>query len=108
LASHYAPTTPLIVVEKPGQFVPEEGKKYGLLSYRGEGGTTLMNLTDWAAVEILSPGKGKLSEASVRFFYCLRKLDAAGVEMIVAESVAKVGVGFAIMDRLKRAAMPRE
>lgn len=104
LASHYAPETPLMICDKPGQFVPEEGKKYGLLSYRGEGGMCLVNLTEWAAIETLSPGKGKLSEASVRLFYCLRKLDAAGVDMIVAEPVANVGVGFAIMDRLKRAA----
>lgn len=105
LASHYAPATPLMIVEKPGQFVPEEGKKYGLLSYRGEGGTSLVNLTDWEAIETLSPGKGKLSEASVRLFYCLRKLDAAGVDLIVAEAVARTGVGFAIMDRLKRASV---
>ncbi|MGJ8698166.1 MAG: L-threonylcarbamoyladenylate synthase [Verrucomicrobiaceae bacterium] len=104
IESHYAPATPLMVVEKPGQFVPEEGKKYGLLSYRGEGGTSLVNLTEWEAVETLSPGKGKLSEASVRLFYCLRKLDAAGVDLIVAEAVSNTGVGVAIMDRLKRAA----
>lgn len=105
LASHYAPATPLLIAEKPGDFVPEEGRTYGLLSYRGEGGTSLVDFTDWAAIETLSPGKGKLAEASVRLFYCLRKLDAAGVDLIVAEPVARTGVGFAIMDRLKRASV---
>jgi len=104
IASHYAPATPLMIVEKPGQFVPEEGKKYGLLTYRGSGGACLINLTDWTATQTLSPGKGKLSEAAVRFFYCLRELDAAGLDLIVAEPVANTGVGVAIMDRLKRAA----
>ena len=36
LASHYAPLTPLILLENPEDFKPEPGKKYGLLSYRGE------------------------------------------------------------------------
>ncbi|MDB4566352.1 L-threonylcarbamoyladenylate synthase, partial [Akkermansiaceae bacterium] len=75
--SHYAPTTPLVVIDKPSDFVPEEGVKYGLLSYRGEGNSSLMEATDWAHVEIMSPGKGKLAEGAVRLFYCLRKLDAA-------------------------------
>jgi L-threonylcarbamoyladenylate synthase len=102
--SHYAPTTPLVVIDKPGDFVPEEGVKYGLLSYRGEGNSSLMEATDWAHVEIMSPGKGKLAEGAVRLFYCLRKLDAAGVDVIVSESVSETGIGVAMMDRLRRAA----
>lgn len=102
--SHYAPSTPLMVVDKPGDFVPEEGVKYGLLSYRGEGNSSLMEATEWAHVEMMSPGKGKLAEGAVRLFYCLRKLDAAGVDMIVSESVSETGIGVAMMDRLRRAA----
>jgi len=102
--SHYAPATPLILINKPGEFVPREGVKYGLLSYRGEGNTSLMESTDWAHTEIMSPGKGKLAEGAVRLFYCLRKLDAAGVDVIVSESVSETGIGVAIMDRLRRAA----
>jgi len=104
MESHYAPTTPLLLVEKGGSFVPEEGKRYGLLSYRGEGNSSLVDLTDWAEIEMMSPGKGKLAEGGVRLFYCLRKLDAAGLDLIVAESVSETGVGVAIMDRLRRAA----
>ena len=102
--SHYAPTTPLVVMDKPSDFVPEEGVKYGLLSYRGEGNSSLMEATDWAHVEIMSPGKGKLAEGAVRLFYCLRKLDSAGVDVIVSESVSVTGIGVAMMDRLRRAA----
>lgn len=102
--SHYAPTTPLVVIDKPSDFVPEEGVKYGLLSYRGEGNSSLMEATDWAHVEIMSPGKGKLAEGAVRLFYCLRNLDAAGVDVIVSESVSETGIGVAMMDRLRRAA----
>ena len=102
--SHYAPTTPLVVMDKPSDFVPEEGVKYGLLSYRGEGNSSLMEATDWAHVEIMSPGKGKLAEGAVRLFYCLRKLDAAGVDVIISESVSETGIGVAMIDRLRRAA----
>ena len=102
--SHYAPATPLVVIDKPGDFVPEDGVKYGLLSYRGEGNNSLMEATDWAHVEIMSPGKGKLAEGAVRLFYCLRNLDAAGVDVIVSESVSETGIGVAMMDRLRRAA----
>ena len=102
--SHYAPTTPLVVMDKPSDFVPEEGVKYGLLSYRGEGNSSLMEATDWAHVEIMSPGKGKLAEGAVRLFYCLRKLDAAGVDVIISESVSETGIVVAMMDRLRRAA----
>lgn len=102
--SHYAPATPLIVMDKPGDFVPEDGVKYGLLSYRGEGNNSLMEATDWAHVEIMSPGKGKLAEGAVRLFYCLRNLDAAGVDVIISESVSETGIGVAMMDRLRRAA----
>lgn len=101
---HYAPATPLMVVEKAEGFHPEEGVKYGLLSYRGEGRNSLVEAHDWAYVEVMSPGKGKLSEGAVRLFYCLRQLDAARVDVIVAETVAETGIGVAMMDRLRRAA----
>ena len=48
--------------------------------------------------------RGKLAEGAVRLFYCLRKLDAAGLDVIVSESVSETGIGVAMMDRLRRAA----
>ena len=47
---------------------------------------------------------GKLAEAAVRFFYSLRLIDSYEVDAIVAEPVSDVGLGSAIMDRLRRAA----
>ena len=104
LESHYAPSTPLHLFEKPSDFKPEEGKKYGLLSYRGEERDGYMNLCEWEEIEILSPGKGKLTEAAVRLFFALRLLDGAGLDAIVAEPVSETGIGRALMDRLRRAA----
>ncbi len=104
LASHYAPRTPLRLLSKPSDFTPEPGKRYALMSYRGEAKDGYLNLTDWVEVMMLSPGKGKLPEAAVRFFYVLRALDNLGVDEIIAEPLAEHGVGVAMMDRLRRAA----
>ncbi len=103
LDSHYAPVTPLYFFEKPEDFVPEEGKTYGLLSFRGQAKDGYLELHDWEVVEELSPGKGKLGEAAVRFFHILRSLDESGVDAIVAEPLAETGLGVAINDRLRRA-----
>lgn len=104
LASHYAPRTPLRLLESPDDFVPEAGKTYALLSYRGDPDDGYADLAEWKGVHVLSPGKGKLIEAGVRLFYALRELDKLGVDEIIAEPVSPQGIGLAIMDRLRRAA----
>jgi L-threonylcarbamoyladenylate synthase len=104
LPSHYAPLTPLVLLENPAAFQPEPGKRYGLLSYRGEDDSPYVTLHDWDVVESLSPGSGKLAEAAIRLFYVMRLLDEAGLDAIIAEPVSETGLGVAIMDRLRRAA----
>jgi len=104
LASHYAPLTPLILLEKPADFQAEEGKRYGLMSYTGEDDSPYVGLHDWEQIEALSPGSGKLAEAAIRLFYVMRLLDEAGLDAIIAEPVSETGLGVAIMDRLRRAA----
>ena len=47
---------------------------------------------------------GDLREAATKFFAALRRLDESGVERIVAEAVPEIGLGRAIMERLRRAA----
>lgn len=103
LASHYAPRTPLRLLSKPSDFTPEPGKRYALMSYRGEESDGYADLTDWEQIMVLSPGNGKLPEAAVRFFYVLRELDKLGVDEIVAEPMFEHGMGAAMMDRLRRA-----
>ncbi|WP_229399328.1 L-threonylcarbamoyladenylate synthase [Micromonospora okii] len=97
LAAHYAPRTPLRVVEGTGPAAGDGGRR-GLLAFRERpaGG-------GWAAVEVLSPA-GDLTVAAARLFDALHRLDAAGVTEILAERVPDVGVGRAINDRLGRAA----
>jgi L-threonylcarbamoyladenylate synthase len=105
LASHYAPRTPLRLLERPEDFRPEPGKRYALLSYRGDAKDGFLDLHEWQETVILSPGAGKLPEAAVRFFYVLRQLDRLGVDEIIAEPVTEVGLGVAMMDRLRRASL---
>ncbi len=105
LASHYAPKTPLRLLERPSDFIPEDGKRYALMSYRGEEKDGYLNLTDWEEVMMLSPGNGKLPEAAVRFFYVLRALDKLGVDEIIAEPLHEHGMGIAMMDKLRRASV---
>ncbi len=105
LASHYAPKTPLRLLERPSDFIPEEGKRYALMSYRGEEKDGYLHLTEWEEVMMLSPGNGKLPEAAVRFFYVLRALDRLGVDEIIAEPLHEHGMGIAMMDKLRRASV---
>jgi hypothetical protein len=59
----------------------------------------------FAAVEVLSP-KGELREAAANLFSALHRLERAGLDVILAEPVPEIGLGRAIMDRLRRAATP--
>jgi L-threonylcarbamoyladenylate synthase len=105
LASHYAPRTPLRLLSKPSDFTPVEGKRYALMSYRGEEKDGYLDLAEFEEIMVLSPGNGKLPEAAVRFFFILRTLDQLGVDEIIAEPMFEHGMGIAMMDRLRRAAM---
>jgi len=105
LESHYAPRTPMRLLTKPEDFQPEVGKTYALLSYRGEDDSPYADLCEWECIEALSPGSGKLAEAAIRLFFVMRTLDEAGVDEIIAEPVSETGLGVAIMDRLRRAAV---
>ena len=107
LPSHYAPRTPLRLMESPQDFIPEHGKTYALLSYRGDDEDGYLHLTEWKQTFVLSPGKGKPPEAAVRFFFALRQLDALGVDEIIAEPIPERGLGIAMMDRLRRASAHR-
>jgi L-threonylcarbamoyladenylate synthase len=60
----------------------------------------------FAAIEVLSPA-GDLREAAATLFAKLRRLDEAGLDLILAEPVPETGLGIAIMDRLRKAAAPR-
>jgi L-threonylcarbamoyladenylate synthase len=69
----------------------------GLLSFK-----PMKDTSDFAAVEVLSPD-GNLQEAAHNLFSALRRLDAANIDLIVAQRLPEEGIGIAINDRLTRA-----
>ena len=98
LPRHYATRTPLKVLAGPAGPPPGPPGRVGLLAWRqaAEG---------YAAVEVLAPD-GSAETAAASLFAALRRLDAAGLDLILAEPCAEAGLGHAIMDRLRRAAEP--
>jgi L-threonylcarbamoyladenylate synthase len=97
LPQHYAPKTPILVGEWEKSIKRYEDKKIGLLAFRERDASF-----PFQSVERLT-AKGDLREAAANLFSALRRLDAAGVDIILAEPVPEEGLGRAIMDRLRRA-----
>ena len=105
-ASHYAPGAALRLVEPwPGPgLVTAAGERVGLLAADAAGRAAAEAVGGpFVATEVLSPG-GDVMEAAARLFDALHRLDAAGLDRIVAQPVPDEGMGRAIMDRLRRAA----
>ena len=98
LKSHYAPRTPLRLAEQRTSNSEQRTAKCGLLAF-----TSSPDDAGFATVEILSP-TGDLREAAATLFAKLRRLDEAGLDLILAEPVPEHGLGIAIMDRLRKAA----
>ncbi|MEZ5926596.1 MAG: L-threonylcarbamoyladenylate synthase [Hyphomicrobiaceae bacterium] len=93
LASHYAPRARL----RLNADLPREGEAWLGFGPAGpeEDGVGRINL---------SPGSD-LVEAAAKLFSALRTLDASGVEAIAVAVVPETGLGLAINDRLRRAAV---
>ena len=95
LPSHYAPRTPLQLVDDVKSF--ESNQRCGLLAW-----TPIRSDERFIAIRNLSE-KQNLQEAAANLFRYLRELDELGVDLIVAERVPDQGLGAAILDRLTRA-----
>ena len=101
-ARHYATRTPVIILPAPGSWpVPSSSEQVGLLAMS----TPRQSTGLFHTVEVLSPS-GDLREAARRLFAALRKLDGLGLDRLYAEPCEEVGLGLAIMDRLRRCATP--
>lgn len=97
LPSHYAPRTPLVLTRDAGSCAIAEGDRAGALTWMND------EVPRFAAVRVLSQS-GDPREAAANLFRCLRELDGAGLDLIVAEEAPETGLGAAINDRLRRAA----
>lgn len=95
LPSHYAPRTPLQIVDDLKTFKSDQC--CALLAWnptkRDERFVAIRNLSE----------RQDLREAAANLFRYLRELDQLDVDLIVAERVPSQGLGAAILDRLQRA-----
>jgi L-threonylcarbamoyladenylate synthase len=104
LARHYAPRTPLVMVDDLAgarRFAAERaGRRLGLLAMDNprEG-----EASGFEMVEVLAAG-GDMRRAAAGLFAAMHRLDGAGLDLIVAQSAPAHGLGLAINDRLTRAA----
>ena len=98
LPSHYAPKTPLKLIDIGENYFPQRHGRVGLLAWR-----PIKSSQRFAAVRQLSQEQDT-REAAANLFRYLRELDALGLNLIAAERVPSRGLGAAIMDRLERAA----
>jgi len=97
LPSHYAPRTPLELVAQLADIPAAARTAAALLLPRPDPAAV-----GFACVEVLSDD-GDLTVVAANLFAALRRLDAAGYTRLFALPVAEVGLGRAIMDRLRRA-----
>ncbi len=96
LPSHYAPRTPLQIVDEIPRTSP--ASNVGALLF------VPRDVTDYQHVEVLS-STGDLMEAAARFFQALHYLDDNGrLKIILAEKLPNQGLGWSLNDRLRRAA----
>jgi L-threonylcarbamoyladenylate synthase len=95
LSSHYAPRTPLVIVNEVPSTAP--WPRTGLLTLHTP------HQHPFAQVEALTES-GDLVTAAASFFQALHRLDQAGLDGILAVPFPDQGLGRALNDRLKRAA----
>ena len=111
LLAHYAPRKPLVIghVNPQGDLLDEDGEpvsfplpaaRIGLLRFRPG------PLSDSRVTLALSlTQEGDLSEAARNIFSALRTLDQSDADVILAERCPEEGLGRAVNDRLRRAAV---
>ena len=97
LPRHYAPRTPIVLGWDEKNLDLYKDKNIGLLAFQETN-----NDLKFHSVEVLSK-KGDIREAAANLFAAIRRLDALNLDLILAETVPEVGLGRAIMDRLRRA-----
>jgi L-threonylcarbamoyladenylate synthase len=96
LDSHYAPRTPLKIVDQLPLTAP--ARRTGILTL-----STTEESTSYTITEVLSQ-RGNLIEAAANFFQALHRLDQAQLDLILATPFPDEGLGRALNDRLRRAA----
>ncbi len=94
---HYAPLTPMILVDNLSDFELTQDLPVGIISYDTE-----YAISEHQFQIILSPNSD-LMEAAKNLYAALHTMDKKNVELIIAEKVPHQGIGIAINDRLQKA-----
>lgn len=98
LESHYAPRKPLLVGDVAELLHVHRAKRCAVIAFD-------RRYDAWRC-ETLS-ANGDLTEAARKLFAVIRDLDAGDADLIIAERFPEHGLGRAINDRLRRAAVKR-
>jgi len=101
LSKHYSPKTPLRIMREKVDV--EKGVRAGLLAFRQPDDETAKR---FEKIEVLSSSDDlneALRQAAQNLFSALHRLDKANLDVIYAEPVPEIGLGRAIMDRLRKA-----
>jgi len=101
LPGHYAPKKRLQIVESDIKRLVSDLSN-GSFAYLAFMTPSHELMNGCSALEVLSP-TGNLEEAAANFYAALRRLDNSKADIIYAEALPEVGIGVAIMDRLRRA-----
>ncbi|MEN0005233.1 MAG: L-threonylcarbamoyladenylate synthase [Bacteroidota bacterium] len=99
LKSHYAPRVPLVITTKDTAPLPFVPQLTGAIRFQH------LHPAIPAEQQVILSENGGLEEAARRLFAAMRQLDGMALEGIVAELVPEQGLGRAINDRLRRAAV---
>lgn len=97
MPSHYAPKTPLQLVDDARSFAAGPNQRSALLAWN-----PVEKEGRFVTVRSLSQ-RQDLREAAANLFRYLHELDELNLDLIVAERVPNRGLGAAILDRLQRA-----
>ncbi|NLJ33162.1 MAG: threonylcarbamoyl-AMP synthase [Firmicutes bacterium] len=107
--SHYAPRAQVVVVEGSREAVEAKIKEMAL-GYQAQGlRVGILATRETAAaykkgkVQVVG-GREELAEVAANLYTCFRRFDDLRVDIILAEGFAAVGLGLAIMNRLRKAA----
>jgi L-threonylcarbamoyladenylate synthase len=95
---HYAPKTPMILVDEEIRPEHYENQKAGFLTLKP------LEFSHENHHNVALSDSGNLQEAVSNLYSALYTLDAMNLDCIVAELMPNLGLGLAINDRLKRAA----
>lgn len=95
---HYAPHTPLLFIEDLANV--RSAKNLGVILFYPE---RRSEFESKAKKVIVLSESGDLEEVARNLYDGLRKMDQEKVDMIAIESCSELGIGMAIMDRLRRA-----